>query len=98
MFVLANFIWAIAGVIDIALNFCLFIIIGRVIISWLSVDPYNPIVQFFISTTEPILAPIRKKIKLKIGMLDISPMVVMLVIYFIKTVLVESLRQYSRTL
>ena len=68
-----------------------FLIIARAILSWVSPDPYNPIVQFIERTTEPILFPFRQLIPTyKIGV-DISPILALLFLYFLKLFAVQTL-------
>lgn len=54
----------------------------RAILSWVIRDPYNPIMQALDAITEPILGPLRQVIP-RMGMIDISPMVAILVLYVI---------------
>lgn len=63
--------------VDLLFVLCNLAIIARVLLSWLPVDPYHPIVQFLYRITEPILAPLRKRIP-PVGMVDISPMVALI--------------------
>lgn len=93
MFVLVNFLVAIIKMVDIVLSLYMWIIIGRAIISWVNPDPYNPIVRFLHSITEPVLAPIRRRLPLSFGGIDISPMVLILAIIFIQTFLQTFLMQ-----
>ncbi|HUH67132.1 MAG TPA: YggT family protein, partial [Syntrophales bacterium] len=65
MFVLGNFIIAVAKIIGIILDIYMWIIIARAIISWVNPDPYNKIVQFLYRATEPVLAPVRRLIPLR---------------------------------
>ena len=60
MFILSNFLNAVAIIIDFVLMAYMWIIIGRAIISWVNPDPYNPIVRFLYEVTEPVLARIRR--------------------------------------
>ena len=78
------FIQAVAGVIDLLLNVYMYLIIGRAIISWVNPDPYNPIVNFLHTATEPVMRIARKIIPPIGGTLDISPIVVLVLIYFIR--------------
>ena len=55
MFVVGNFLLAIAGMLQIVINLFYFLVIAAVILSWVSPDPRNPIVQFIYSTTDPLL-------------------------------------------
>lgn len=95
MFVLGNFIAAIAHIIDIALTVYLWIIVIRAVLSWVNPDPYNPIVRFLVQVTEPVLAPIRRLIPLRGMGIDLSPMIVLLAIVFLQQFLVPSLIQLS---
>ena len=97
MFVLGNFIIAVAKIIGIILDIYMWIIIARAIISWVNPDPYNKIVQFLYRATEPVLAPVRRLIPLRIG-IDISPVIVLLVIYFLNMFLVSSMIELAMAL
>jgi len=97
MFVLANFLAAVAEMINIILSLYMFIIFGRVIISWVSADPYNPIVRFLISATEPVLYPIRQRLPM-MGGIDFAPFLLILAIIFIKSFIVQSLLQVAARL
>ena len=55
MFVAGNFLSALAQVLDMALTVYMWIVIIRALISWVNPDPYNPIVRFLVSATEPVL-------------------------------------------
>ena len=95
MFVFGNLLAAVAKILDIALTFYMWIIIGRAVISWVNPDPYNPIVRFLNSVTEPVLYPIRRRLPISLGGLDLSPILVILAIIFIKSFLVQSLMQLA---
>ncbi|MBI5454316.1 MAG: YggT family protein [Deltaproteobacteria bacterium] len=90
MFAFANLISAIAQILDIALSVYLWIIIARALISWVNPDPYNPIVRFLYQITEPLLYRVRRVVPF-LGGLDLSPMIVILAIYFIKRFAVVTL-------
>jgi len=85
MFIFSNFLNALAGVLDVFLTFLYWLIIIRAIVSWVSPDPYNPIVQFLYKSTEPILSLIRRFLPLDFRFgIDISPLIAVLLIIFIK--------------
>ena len=90
MMIVSNFLSAIAFVLDKALDIYIYIIIGRAIISWVNADPYNPIVRFLYKATEPVLHRVRRKMP-DMGGLDLSPLIVILAIYFLKAFIVKSL-------
>ncbi len=88
---------AIAKVIDIGLSLYMWIIVGRAVISWVNPDPYNPIVRFLTSATEPILYPIRRRLPM-LGGIDFSPIIAILAIIFLQSFLVQSLAQLAARL
>jgi YggT family protein len=98
MLIFANFIRAIAQVIDIGLTVFMWIVIARAILSWVSPDPYNPIVRFINQLTDPILYQVRKRIPTVFGGIDISPIIVLLGIVFLRIFIVESLMGLSMKL
>ncbi len=91
MFVAQNFLYAIARLLDIALSAYMWILIIRVILSWVNPDPYNPIVRALYSITDPVLSWLRRRFPLMAGTIDFSPMVVILAIYFIRLFVVKTL-------
>lgn len=91
MFVAGNFLVALAKVLDLALTAYVWILVIRALISWVSPDPYNPIVRALYSITEPLLSWLRRKLPLMAGSIDFSPMVAILGIYFLKYFLVRTL-------
>ena len=98
MFVLSNFIVALAKVIDIVLTIYMWIIIFRALISWVNPDPYNQIVIFLYRFTEPVLRPIRRILPMRNIGIDFSPVIVILVIIFLQYFLVETIIQLARHL
>ncbi len=97
MFVLANLVEAAATVVNMGLTFLLILVFARAVISWVQADPYNPIVQFPYTTTEPILRPIRRRLPAMTG-IDISPLVVVMIVVFLQQFLVRSLVQFAQSL
>jgi YggT family protein len=91
MFVVSNFLTAIARILDIGLSLYMYIVIARALISWVNPDPYNPIVRFMNSVTEPVLFRLRKRLPLFFGGMDFSPIIVILGILFIQSFVVQSL-------
>ena len=92
MFAVRNLLIALATVIDIALVSFMFITIARAVLSWVSPDPYNPIVRFIHNVTEPVLYRIRRRVPMMYGGMDFSPIAVILIIIFLRIVVVESLK------
>jgi YggT family protein len=91
MFILGNFIIALATVIDYVLVIYMWIVIARAVLSWVNPDPYNPIVRIIYNITEPVLYQIRNRLPVTFGGIDLSPIVIFLVIIFLQKFLVTSL-------
>ena len=89
MFILGNLIITTAKLLDTILFVVNLLIIIRALISWVSPDPFNPLVQFLYRTTDPILDPIRRR--LPVMAIDISPIIAFLMIYFLRSFLVATL-------
>lgn len=98
MFILGNFLKAIAIVLNYGLTFYMWIVVAGAVLSWVSPDPYNPIVRFINTATEPVFYQIRKRLPVNFGGLDLSPVIVILAIIFLQTFLVESLLRLAITL
>ena len=96
MFIIGNFLYGIAHVLDIALTVYMWVIIIRALISWVSPDPYNPLVQFLVGVTDPVLRRIRRFLP-SMG-LDLSPVVAILAIIFLQQFLVKTLLQIAQSL
>jgi len=96
MFIAGNFITALAEVIGLILNFYMWVIIIRALISWVNPDPYNPVVQLLYKVTEPVLNPIRRLIPAYSIGIDLSPLIVILIIIFLRSFLVMSLVQLAQ--
>ncbi|MFP4473056.1 MAG: YggT family protein [Candidatus Omnitrophota bacterium] len=96
MYMLANFIFAVARILGMVLSIYTWILFFRVIISWVNPDPYNPIVRFLVQVTEPVLAPIRRYLPL-MG-IDLSPLIAFAAIMFLQSFLVQSLYDLAYSL
>jgi len=94
MFVFSNFLSTIAQILDIVLNIYMWVIIISALISWVNPDPYNPIVKFLYQATEPVLYRVRKVIP-RMGGFDLSPVIVVLAIIFIKSFIVGTLLEVA---
>jgi len=89
MFVMGNLFNALAYLVNIILTVMYWLILIRAFLSWVSPDPFNPIVQFLHRATEPILEPIRRL--LPSMPLDISPIIAFFAIVFLQKFLVQTL-------
>ena len=89
MFILGNFINALAYVVSMLLTIMYWLILIRALLSWVSPDPFNPLVQFLMRVTEPVLEPIRRLMPQM--PIDISPIIAFFLILFLQKFLVASL-------
>jgi YggT family protein len=87
MFYITN---AVVYVITLILDIYMWIIIARALISWVNPDPYNPIVSFLYRATEPVLSRVRRILP-NMGGIDLSPLIVIFIIYLIKQVVARLL-------
>ena len=92
MFALKYLIIALAEIMDIVLLSYMIIVIARAVISWVNPDPYNQIVIFLYRATEPVLRPIRRILPMRNTGIDLSPVIVILVIIFLRIFLVQTMR------
>ena len=89
MFIINYFFVALANLLNLVIVAYIWIIIARAIISWVSPDPHNQIVRFLYRITEPVLRPVRYRLPTLAMGLDFSPMIVILVLYFLREFLVR---------
>jgi len=94
MFMLGNFLMAIAKLINFVLGAYIWVVIARAVITWVNADPYNPIVRFLGQITDPLLVRIRRVVPI-MGGLDLSPMILILIIVFLQSFLVPTLQQIA---
>jgi YggT family protein len=95
MFLLSNLFAALAKILSIVLQLYMWLVIARALLSWVNPDPYNPIVRFLYSVTDPVLHAIRRRVPAFFGGIDFSPMIVILIILFLQQFLVPSLMEMA---
>jgi YggT family protein len=67
-------------------EFLNYMILIRVFLSWFNVNPNNKIVMLIYQLTDPVLEPFKKlssKLGLNAGMIDFSPIISLLFLYYI---------------
>ncbi len=87
---------ALYQVIHLTFQIYTFIVIGRVLISWVNPDPYNPIVRFLYNATEPVLERMRRFLPLQFGGFDLTPIALLIALAVVEQVLLQLLVQLSR--
>jgi YggT family protein len=81
------FILQVAQLVHYLLTAYMYIIIGRAVISWVSPDPYNPVVRFLYDVTEPVLSRIRRVLPINFGGMDFSPVIAIIGVIFLQNLL-----------
>lgn len=66
------------------------VILARVLMSWVNIDPYSPLARTIFNLTEPVLAPVRNLLPPAAG-LDFSPIIVMVLLQVIGRMIVTML-------
>jgi YggT family protein len=92
MFILGYLLQSLATILDVVLFLAKIVIIARAVLSWVSPDPYNPIVRMINQMSEPILFPIRRRVPY-FGGIDWSPIIALIAIIFLESFLVQSLNR-----
>jgi YggT family protein len=99
MILFANFLGAVAKVLHFVLMLYIWILLFRVILSWVHIPTLYQIRIILYHLTEPVLSPIRRFVPpYRFGGLDISPIIAFLIIIFVDSFLVSSLAQYAQKL
>ena len=80
---LAATLWAIPELVELVINIFLFAVFIQVILSWVGTSGYNPASSVLDNLTEPLLSPIRRRLKPMSGF-DLSPMVAVIGLILLK--------------
>lgn len=101
MIIIANFLNSIAVILGIIFQTLIILVTIRVVLSWVNPDPYNPIVRFIVAVTEPLLnliRPLGKYVNPRGSRVDLLPLVLVLLLIFMQSFLVQVLRDYAMQL
>ena len=98
MFAIGYLLMAVAKVLNVVLIAFMWIVVARAVLSWVSPDPYNPIVRFIHNVTEPVLYRIRRFIPVSFGGIDFSPIIVFLGVLFLREFVVNTLYKIAYNL
>jgi len=98
LFIAGDFLSAVAAILDWLLSAYMLIVIARSVLSWVSPDPRNPIVRFINGLVDPVSYRISRVIPTRIGMMDISPLILLAAIFFVQRFLVSVLRDAAMRL
>ncbi len=94
--IFGNFLKSLAELIHFLIQAYIIIIIIRSIISWMGHVPYNQFIYFLRRLTDPVFKLVHKYLPFTIvGGLDISPVIIILILYFVDSFIYSTLIGYS---
>lgn len=97
MVLFANFLIAISRMLHFTLQILMMIVIFRAVLSWFNIPSLYQAKVILYRLTEPVLKPLRRIIPPnKMGGIDLTPLIVIFVIYFVDAVFVDALDTYAR--
>lgn len=91
MTILGYFLMAVAKILGGLLWAYMWVVIVRALLSWVQPNPYNPIVRFINSLVDPITYRISRIIPTRIGMVELSPLILLVIIIFLQEFFVRVL-------
>lgn len=97
MYMFGYFLQALAGVVHVLLVMAMIVVIARAVLSWVSPDPFNPIVRLINQLSEPLLYPVRRRVPY-VGGIDFSPVLVLIAIMFLDNFIVPTLQRFAFSL
>ena len=88
---------AVVEVLKLIIYVLLFSVLVLALLSWISQGGYNPVANLLYQITAPVLRPARRLLP-PMGGLDLSPMVVMIVLYLLILLLIHPLQDWAASL
>jgi len=85
-------LYYIIDIVRIIFDIMYWLVIIRVLLSWIRHDPYNPIFRFIYEvTTELVLAPVRRLMPMRTMAIDFSPIIAIILLQLIESITVNLL-------
>lgn len=94
MFVFGELFRSLALLVSLTFNILYFVLVIRIILSWVGADPYNEIVNVVYRISDPILMPFRR-LPLQMGGIDFSPILAFIVLSVLRSFIVNVLYQLA---
>ena len=91
----STFIMAIATLLDQIVGLYIWVVIIAALITWVQPDPYNPVVQILKRLTEPVYSYLRRYIPTTFSGIDLAPIILILLLQFIKLFFIQVLFQFA---
>lgn len=95
MFAWVNLVLFVSHLLESILQIYLWVVIVSVVMSWIEPNPYNPIVHFIYSVTEPVFDWVRRRLPVFFGGLDFSPWIVVIGIMFLQSYLIPTVSRIA---
>lgn len=95
MFVVGNFVGALAWLLDMAINLLLIVILLNAVLSWVRMDASNPVLQLLDRISDLVCNPIRRLFPTMASGIDFAPMIAMVALIFLQKFVVASLQQLA---
>ncbi len=97
MFILGSLLVTLGKVLSMILTLYTWIILGAVVVSWVSADPYNPIVRFLRQATDPLFNRIRRYLPRSLFRwgIDFSPFIALILLMIAQNFFVATLLHYG---
>ena len=73
------------------LGIYIWVIIIRAVLSWVRPDPYNPIIRFICNLVDPVTYRLSRIIPTRVGMVDLSPLILIVIIQLMQSYLLPVL-------
>lgn len=98
MIFLGNLLKAIGAVGQLVANLYIFLIVIAAFISWFVRFPVHPAIRILYEITDPPLRWLRRRLPVVIGGIDFSPIILIIVIYFLRYTIFDTLYIYGEVL
>ncbi len=95
---LAGFIRIIAGLLNIVVKILYFLIIARVVFSWINLYALEPLIEVVYRITEPVLRPLRIVFRISNIGIDLSPLIAFILLFLIERFIINGLYTLSARL
>jgi YggT family protein len=82
---------AIITIVSLAFQIYEFLILIRVLLSWVRINPYHPVIRILYQITDPVLDPLRRVIPPIGGAIDISPVVALIILEIVHRIVISVL-------
>ena len=93
------FLYALSIILGRAIDIYILVIVVRSVMSWFNPDYRHPVIRFFYAVTDPVLTPVRElihyKLGIRLGALDISPIVVIMALAALKALVIPWIARLS---